>query len=59
MRTETHTELWWRKPEGRRPTGRSRRGCEYNIKIDVKRKMRLWTRFVWLRTGATGKWAVV
>jgi hypothetical protein len=35
MRTEMHTELWWGKPEGRRPTGRPRRRCEDNIKIDV------------------------
>jgi hypothetical protein len=43
------------KPEGWRQLGRPRRLWEDNINMDVKKTgWRLWTGFMWLRTGTGG-----
>jgi hypothetical protein len=41
------------KPEGKIPHGRSRRGCEDNIKMN-RREIVLWIGFIWLRIGTAG-----
>jgi len=41
------------KHEGMRPLGRSRRRWHDNIRMDLREECgKLWTGFVWLRTGA-------
>jgi hypothetical protein len=45
-----------RKPEGRRPFGRPRRGWEDNIKMDLQEVgwEEAWTGSSWLRIGTSG-----
>jgi hypothetical protein len=44
------------KPKGRRIFERSRARWEDNIKIDLREIQggKLWTGFIWLRTGSSG-----
>jgi hypothetical protein len=35
-RGEVHTGIWWGEPVGKRPLGRTRRGWEDNIKMDLQ-----------------------
>ena len=44
------------KPEGKRPLGRPRRGCEDNIKMYLKEVGcgGMWTGLIWLRRGIGG-----
>jgi len=45
-----------RKPEGKRPLGRSRLTWEYSIKmIFRKRDVRVWSGSSWLRIGTGGR----
>jgi len=45
-----------KKPEGKRPLGRTRRGWEDNIKMDLQEVgCGLWTGLVWLRIGTGGR----
>jgi hypothetical protein len=40
------------KSEGKRPLGRPWRRWEDNIRVNVSKRVgRLWTGFIWLRTG--------
>jgi hypothetical protein len=44
------------KPEGRRPLGRPRHRWVDNIRMDLGEwDGVMWTRFVWLRIGASGE----
>ena len=44
-----------RKPEGKRPLGRSRRRWEDNIKMDIQEAgWGAWIGFIWLRIGTGG-----
>jgi hypothetical protein len=45
------------KSGGKRPLGRPTYGWEDNIKMDVKKILRVWTKFNWLRT--VQLWALV
>jgi hypothetical protein len=40
------------KPDEKRPLGRPRCKWEDIIKIDIKKKGYVWSRFIWLRIGA-------
>jgi len=52
-----YTGFFVRKPEGKRPLGRPRRGWKDNIKMDLQEAgwRGAWTGFIWLRIG-TGTW---
>jgi hypothetical protein len=43
------------KPEGKRPLGRPRRRWMYNIKMDLRYDVVLWTGSIWLRIGTSGE----
>jgi hypothetical protein len=44
-----------RRPEGKEPLGRPRRGCEYNIKMDLKEDGVVWTVLIWFWIGTSGR----
>jgi hypothetical protein len=42
--------------EKKRPLGRPKRRLEDNIKVNLKEiGVRMWTGFIWLRTGSSGE----
>jgi hypothetical protein len=44
-----------RKLEGKRPLGRCRLRWEDNTRIDLKEIGWVWTGFIWLRIGTSGR----
>jgi hypothetical protein len=43
------------KPEMKETLGRPRFSREHNVKLDHKETEWVWTGFIWLRTGTSGK----
>jgi hypothetical protein len=43
-----------KKPEGKRPLGRSRHRWEDNIKMALNQNGRAWTGLIWFRIGTSG-----
>jgi hypothetical protein len=43
-----------RKPEGKKPLGRPKRGWVDNIKMDLRLEEVVWTGLIWSRIGTSG-----
>jgi hypothetical protein len=51
-----HTNFGWKKTEGMRPLRRHRHRWEDNIRMDFRKQgVKVWSRCIWLRTGAGGR----
>jgi hypothetical protein len=51
-----HIGYWWRKPEGKRPLGKSRHRWRENNKMDLRKLgWFVWTGLIWLRIGTGGR----